>query len=161
MDGKPLGEEQVQANLTAVFVVPFAPGKLDALCINGTAVVAGISARLATAKTPAALRLTTDRSTLNLGDPNDLSYVTIEVVDSNGVAHPTAAVAVSLSMSAGGNAAEDAAGVVTLEAVGSGDPSDPSSFTASNRTTWHVGTRAIPTTSPRDVSHSFVIMKLG
>ena len=58
-------------------------------------------------------------------------------MDSNGVVNPTAPITVSLSLSAGGDTEADAAGLVTLAAVGSGDPSDPSSFTASNRTTWH------------------------
>ena len=156
LNGKTLGEEVFQANLTAVFVVPYAPGKLEALCINssssssvavsaGGIIVANISASLVTAGVPTALRLSADRIHLKAGDPNDLSYVTIEVVDSTGVVVPTAAVPVSLSLSTATTTTTTTTTTssspldlpaLSIEAVGSGDPSDPSSFTANNRTTW-------------------------
>ena len=100
LNGQELGESHFNlSNLTATFVVPFAPGKLEALCINGSQIVPNISASLTTAGSATKLRLSADRSSLRAGDPNDLSYVTIEVVDSEGVRLPTASVAVNLSLS--------------------------------------------------------------
>ena len=102
--------------------------------------MANISASLVTAGVPTALRLSADRIHLKAGDPNDLSYVTIEVVDSTGVVVPTAAVPVSLSLSTTTTTTTSSSPLdlpaLSIEAVGSGDPSDPSSFTANNRTTW-------------------------
>ena len=78
LDGKKLGESRFNlSNLTATFVVPFAPGEV--LCINESQIVPNISASLTTAGS-ATKCLSADRSSLRAGDPNDLSYVTIEVL---------------------------------------------------------------------------------
>ena len=55
----------------------------------------------------------------------DLAYVTVTVVDANGVRVPVS-VPVIFNVS----------GVGRLVAVGSGDPSDPTSFTGTHRSTW-------------------------
>ena len=205
LDGQKLAESQFNlSNLTATFVVPFAPGKLEAICINASEVVPNISASLTSAGVATQLRLSADRYSLRGGDPNDLSYVTIEVLDSEGVTVPTAAVAVNISLrlsqrsdeheyssvatemeqiekydndadgeeqsanvqetgaelqnvnpdfdSPDSEAAAAAAVPLSIEAVGSGDPSDPSSFTSSTRTTWRG--RAIAILRPTLVSPS-------
>ena len=135
MNGKTLGTAPVQENLTATFTVPFAPGILTALCVNRSTsssstlvVVPGISTTLESAGAPAAVALSADRSSIR-HDPNDLSFVTASIVDAAGARVPTAAVPISFSVQDGG------AG--RLVAVGSGDPTDPGSFTGRNRTSWH------------------------
>ena len=125
LNGRVLGTAPVQANLTAVFTVPYSPGNLEASCVNGTAVLPGISASLQTAGEAAALVLSADRRTIR-HDPNDLSFVTVSVVDAGGLRVPTAAVDVTFAVSGAGQ----------LVAVGSGDPSDLGSFTASEHTKW-------------------------
>ena len=138
LDGKTLATAQVNSsNLTATFVVPYAPGTLQALCVNGSSVVPAINATLKTAGAAAALQLSADRSSIRQ-DPNDLAYVTVTVVDSAGVVVPMAARNLTLHATGAGH----------IEAVGSGDPSDPGSFTAASsvnppwrstmafRTTW-------------------------
>jgi hypothetical protein len=57
VDGTSLGTAPVQPNLTAVFVVPYKPGKLEASCVNGTTVIPQISSSLQSAGAAAALRL--------------------------------------------------------------------------------------------------------
>ena len=86
-----------------------------------------ISATLESAGAPVAVVLSADRANIQ-HDPNDLSFITVSIVDAAGVRVPTAAVLVSFSVHGG---------VGRLVAVGSGDPTDPGSFTGTNRTTWH------------------------
>jgi beta-galactosidase len=67
--------------------VPFAPGTLTAVARRDGRVVARDELR--TAGAPHTLRLTPDRKTLRAGG-DSLSYVTVEVVDANGVVVPDA-----------------------------------------------------------------------
>ena len=145
LDGRTLATAPVQANLTAVFTVGYAPGKLEALCVNGTAVVPGISAVLQTAGEPARIQLSADRASI-AHDPNDLSFVTVTVVDARGVRVPYLATPVSFSV----------AGAGRLAAVGSGDPADASSFTGPNRTTWRG--RALAVLQPSGASPGVITL---
>ena len=125
LDGTALATAPFHANLTAMFTVPYAPGKLEVLCINGTAVIPGIAAQLVSAGAPSTLTLTADRAAIH-HDANDLCYVTVAVVDAHGVrVHDSTPITFTVS------------GPGVLVAVGSGDPSDAGSFTANTRTTWH------------------------
>ena len=74
----PTGVEQQRK---AVFSVPYAPGTLKAVGVNGDREVA--TSVLETAGEPVKLRLTADRSTLH-ADGEDLSFVTVEAVDAQG-----------------------------------------------------------------------------
>jgi hypothetical protein len=67
----------VLANLTATFIVPYKKGKLEALCVNGSTIVPGISAALYTAGDPAALVLTVDRSTIQHDVKGETRFVRI------------------------------------------------------------------------------------
>lgn len=121
-----VGSAPVQANFTAVFNVTYAPGTLEATCANGTEAIADRSAALTTAGAPVALTATPDRATIR-GNPDDLSYVTITVVDAAGSAVPdTAGVVVRVAVE----------GPAQLLALGSGDPKDPTSFSAVARIAW-------------------------
>ena len=126
LNQKRVGSAPVQANFTAVFNVTYAPGTLEATCANGTEAIADRGARLTTAGRPVALTAAPDRATIR-GDPDDLSYVTIVVVDADGSAVPdTAGVLVRVALE----------GPAQLLALGSGDPKDPTSFSAVARTAW-------------------------
>jgi len=125
LNGKVIGEKPVSAatKLTARFDVPYEPGELRAVgLINGKA-VANVSLR--TAGEPKEIRLIADRSTIR-ADRNDLSYVTVEVVDQNGLVVPTAAIPVRFTISGAGE----------LAATGSSAPNDDSSFHAPLRKTY-------------------------
>ncbi len=113
----------IDTKLTARFEVPYAPGQLRAVgLIHGKPVG---SAALFSAGAPQKLRLTADRAKIR-ADRNDLSYVTVEVIDSTGKVVPSAALPVRFSVSGPGE----------LAAVGSANPSDAASFRAPIRTTF-------------------------
>lgn len=119
VNGKLIGEKPVSAatKLTAKFDVPYAPGELRAFGLIGGKVVEQVT--LKTAGTPKKLKLTADRATIR-ADRNDLSYVTVEVVDAEGQRVPNAENLVRFSVSGAGE----------LAAQGSGVPNEPASFRA-------------------------------
>jgi len=89
-----LGEKQIGEKPTtsaqqfkANFSVPYAPGVLKAVAVEGGKPVA--EAVLRTAGEPARVRLTADRVSLQ-ADGQDLSFVAVEAVDPNGQPHPNA-----------------------------------------------------------------------
>jgi beta-galactosidase len=124
LDGKEISTRPVDDRLTVRFKVPYQPGELRAVGLSkdGKAVV---SASLRTAGEPRAIRLTPDRSTIR-ADRNDLSYVTVEVVDANGTVVPNGAFSVQFSVTGEGE----------LAAQGSGVPNEPASFQQPVRKTW-------------------------
>lgn len=125
LNGKVIGEKPTSATtkLTAKFEVPYAPGELRALGLNNGKVVAQTT--LKTSGAPKKLKLTADRMSIR-ADRNDLSFVTVEVVDANGQRVPDAEVPVRFSVS----------GVGELAAQASGTPNDPASFKAPLRKTF-------------------------
>ena len=127
LNGRTIGLAPFQSNLTAMFTVRYEAGRLEALCVNGSTTQPNLSASLQTAGSPHALLLEADRPNIR-HDVNDLAYVTVTVVDVHGQRVPAGKHTVNFAVKSG------SAG--RLIAVGSGDPSDPASFTASRRTTW-------------------------
>ena len=125
LNGSSLGSARFQENLTAIFTVPYRPGTLRAMCVNGTTVLPEINTTLRTTTAARTLSLTADRTAI-AHNTTVLAFVTVAVVDGSGQRVPTAAVAVSFRASGAGR----------LLAVGSGDPTDSSSFEGPNRTTW-------------------------
>ena len=83
----------------ASFKVPYAPGVLKAVGVQGGKPVAETVLR--TVGEAAQVRLTADRTTLR-ADGQDLSYVTVEVVDKNGQPHPQAGHQVTFNISGPG-----------------------------------------------------------
>ena len=125
LNGKVIGEQPVSeaTQLAARFEVPYVPGELRATGLIGGREVAHVSFH--TAGAPARLRLTPDRSTIH-SDRNDLSFVTVEVVDKEGDLVPDAAIHVRFDIRGSGE----------LAAVGSGNPKLPESFQQPERTTF-------------------------
>lgn len=97
LDGKLVGTRKVSraTKFKATFTLPYRPGELRA------DVPSGAQATLATAGEPAALRLTPDRRTLT-ADGQDLSFITLEVVDRNGRVVPDSAIAASVTVTGQG-----------------------------------------------------------
>lgn len=125
LNGKIIEEKPVSAEtkLTARFDVPYTPGKLVAYGLTGGKVVARTV--LKTSGMPKRLRLTADRTTIR-ANRNDLSYVTVEVVDADGQRVPNAEIPIHFLVG----------GVGELAAQGSGSPNAPASFRVPVRTSF-------------------------
>jgi len=125
LNGQVIGEKPVSAatKLTARFDVPYAPGELKAIgLIQGKAVAEKI---LNTTGVPRQIRLIADRNNIR-ADRNDLSYVTVEIVDADGRRVPNADIPVRFSVTGAGE----------LAAQGNGSPNTPASFRAPLRRTF-------------------------
>jgi beta-galactosidase len=92
----------------ANFTVPYAAGELKAVAIQGGKPIA--QSLLRTAGEPAQIRLTADRAAIR-SDGQDLSFITVDVMDAKGQAHPNANQQVTFTLSGPG----------TIAGVGSGD----------------------------------------
>ena len=92
LNGTSLGTQPTSraTKFTASFTVPYAPGVLRAVGYAGDRELG--STELRTPGVAARLRLTADRPSIR-ASRNDLSYVTVEVVDADGVRVPTASAA--------------------------------------------------------------------
>jgi beta-galactosidase len=130
LNGKQLGAPSpvsADSQYTATFNgVAYTPGNLTAVGLrNGSACA---QKTLLTAGVVASLKLTADRATI-YHHRNDLAFVTVTALDSNGIEVPDTAgdwVTFTLSDS-----------TVEIAAVGSGDPRDVSSLkNSSNRSLW-------------------------
>lgn len=104
----------------ATFDVPYQPGELSVVGMNGGKPVAART--VATAGAPAAIRLSADRASLPAKD-GALAYITVEVVDGQGRLHPKAGHLIRFSV----------AGEGTLLAVGSGDPVSTEKYVGTER----------------------------
>jgi beta-galactosidase len=104
LDGKLLGEKATgrAEEFKAVFDVPYAPGKLEAVGMRGARV--GERFTLRTAAAAAAIRLNADHTTLK-GDGQDLAFLTLEITDPAGTLDPTTNPAVQISVTGPGTVA--------------------------------------------------------
>jgi beta-galactosidase len=126
LNGKPIGEQTVDdgKSITATFELPYEPGTLTARCFDN-----GVETSSETIKTvgkPAAIKLRADRSVIK-ADRNDLSYIMVEITDAEGNVVPYAnVVLVNFEVSGNGE----------IAGVGSGNPTDMSSFQQPQKKTW-------------------------
>ncbi|GAB3959950.1 glycoside hydrolase family 2 TIM barrel-domain containing protein [Spirosoma harenae] len=124
LNGKLIGEQHLpDSTITTNFTVPYQPGLLKATSFENGKLTGTVELR--TVGKPHRLRLTADRSTLR-NDRNDLSYVTVEVVDEQGQVIPSAAVSVDFQLFGFGE----------LAGVGNANPTDVSSFQQPRKTTF-------------------------
>lgn len=126
LDGKQIGEMPTTRNdqFKATFTVPYAPGALKAVGLNGSRVVAEMT--LTTADAPARLRLTADRSTIH-ADGQDLSFITVEALDAHGRFQPNAGQEVQFTI----------AGPGEIAALGNGDGQSLEPYRGSQRKLFH------------------------
>ena len=117
LNGEVVGVEDVsdETRLTAKFTVPYQPGELVAVALDGEKEVARQVLR--TAGKPFKLRVLAERDTI-AASPDDLAYFNIEVLDENGLTVPHAEIPVEFFIEGEG----------TLQAVGNGNPTDIKSF---------------------------------
>ena len=117
LNGRIIGEKQISDTslLTATFDVPYEPGELKAYVIENEQPAESVS--LITAGEPKSIRLKADRRIIR-ADRNDLSYVSVEVVDKRGAVIPDAVIPVRFAVSGAGE----------IAAAGNANPSDTASF---------------------------------
>lgn len=109
LNGKPVGERQVDKYEMITWDLPYEPGKLEAIALKGGHEVARFAVE--TSGPPAALRLTPDRSTL-AGDGGDAQPITVRVVDAHGRPVPNANLAAQFELEGPGS----------ILGLGNGDP---------------------------------------
>jgi len=125
LNGNIVGEKDLSASdkYIAVFEVPYQPGELKATTFeNGKESAEKV---LKTAGEPVTIRLTPDR-TLIKADTEDLSFVTIELVDSAGQVVPVDSIMLDLSVTGSGR----------LAASGNANPGDMASVNKKLVKTW-------------------------
>jgi beta-galactosidase len=117
LNGKIIAEQTVpDGSITATFEMEYQPGRLVARGYdNGKEVGSSV---LTTTGEPVAIRLVPDRKTIK-ADVNDLSYVSVEIVDQKGNVVPSVN-DVEVTYQISGNA--------VIAGVGNGNPADMSSF---------------------------------
>lgn len=117
LNGKTIAEQTVPAgSITTAFEIEYQPGTLVAKGFDDGKETNAIT--LATTGQPVGIRLVADRNTIK-ADLNDLSYVSVEIVDKKGNVVPWVD-DLELTYQLTGNA--------TIAAVGNGSASDMSSF---------------------------------
>lgn len=116
LNGKIIGEKELSESdkFVAVFDVPYEPGELQAIVLEGGRETA--RKVLKTAGAPVAIRLTADRLRIK-ADPGELSYVKIELVDKDGIVVSDDPAEIKLSVTGNGY----------LAASGNADPKDMAS----------------------------------
>ena len=107
----------------AIFTIPYQEGRLKAVGMDkdGNVIESTI---LKSAGKAASLRLTADRSTIK-GDGQDLSFITVEVVDKDGVIDPNAEIDITASIKGG-----------TIQAIGNASLKDTIPYVGNRCKTW-------------------------
>ena len=117
LNGKMIAEQELPVgSITAGFEIEYQPGTLVAKTYDGGKETGESS--LSTAGKPVGIRLVADRNTIK-ADPNDLSFVNVEIVDDKGNLVPSVD-GQEITYQLSGNA--------TIAAIGNGGPDDMSSF---------------------------------
>ena len=103
----------------AVFTLPYQPGTLKAETPDGKSVI------LQTASEAKTIRLTADRTKLN-ADGQDLAFITVELLDANGIVNPTADNELTASVK----------GPATIVALGNADIKDCDRYSDNKHKAW-------------------------
>ena len=126
LNGKSLGKKITDrsAKYLAVWQVPFEAGTIKAVGFSGKKQVA--SSELSSAGEASQLKLSADRNKI-AADGQDLSYITVELTDNNGICNPKAENQVSFKLDGPG----------TIVGVGNANPVSLESFQLPQRKAWH------------------------
>ncbi|WP_448700909.1 sugar-binding domain-containing protein [Mucilaginibacter sp. AW1-3] len=108
----------------ATFSVPYAAGELRAVGIVNDKEVE--STVLKTAGNATKIKLMADRGTI-IANGEDLSYITVEITDNNGIMQPNSANNLQFSIEGPG----------VIAGVDNADPKDPDPYFATVRKVWH------------------------
>src|SRR5688572_326592 len=125
LNGKSLGKKQTNRDtkFTATWQLPYKAGILKTIGYTNGKQVA--SSQLQTAKQPVKIKLSADRSIIK-ADGQDLSYITVELVDANGVRNPKAENLVKFKIDGPG----------TIVGVGNANPVSLESYQLQQRKAW-------------------------
>ncbi len=124
LNGRSLGKKQTnrETRLTATWQVAYQPGILKAVgYANGKQTA---SSQLQTAKQVSKIKLSADRATIK-ADGQDLSYITVELTDANGLRNPKAENLVKFKIDGG-----------TIVGVGNANPVSLESYQLPQRKAW-------------------------
>ncbi len=126
LDDKLIGEKPTTRaeSFTATFSVPYAPGKLRAVGVQGDKQAAEMV--LTTVDAAARIRLVPDRSAIGAGG-QDLSFVTVEVTDKAGRLQPNAEHPIHFSLTGPG----------VIAGVDNGSDRSEERYQADQRKAWH------------------------
>ena len=125
LNGKSLGKKSTDRStqFMAIYSVPYEPGELKAVGLNGSHNKAVTT--LSTSGEPVAIRMTADRTQLK-ADGHDLSYITVELTDNNGIINPLAENLVRFSIEGEGS----------IAGVGNANPLSTESYQMPERKAW-------------------------
>jgi beta-galactosidase len=125
LNGKSFGRKLTDrsSKFMAVWNVPYAAGKLKAVGYNGSQKMA--SSELNTAGEPTQIKLSADRITME-ANGQDLSYITVELIDKNGIRNPKAENLIHFSIEGPG----------TIAGVGNANPISLESYQLPQRKGW-------------------------
>jgi beta-galactosidase len=125
LNGKSLGKKAVNrtTKFMASWLVPYMPGKLEAIGYKGKKILN--TSELNTSGDVSNIRLSADRITLKSNN-QDLSYVTVELTDKNGILNPVAENLISFKLDGPG----------TIVGVGNANPVSIESFQKNERKAW-------------------------
>jgi len=125
LNGKSLGRKPTNRSTayTATWDVPYQAGVLHAVGYNGGRATSFVD--LKSAGPPSAIKLTPDRARI-VADNQDLSYVTVELVDAKGVRNPTAENSIRFAVYGPG----------TIVAVANANPISTESYQRPQRKAW-------------------------
>ncbi len=125
LNGKSLGLKPTnrETKFIATWNVPYQPGALRAIGYKGKKKSSEVL--LPTAKKASEIRLTPDRNILK-ANRNDLTYITVELVDENGTLDPNANDLVNFNIEGPG----------TIIGVGNANPVSDESYTKPQRKAW-------------------------
>lgn len=125
LNGRLVGEKPTtrEQEFKAVFSVPYEAGTIRAVGVENGQEKEPME--ISTAGEPYRIRLTPDRSTIT-ADGQDLSFVTVEVIDREGRVVPDAAERITFTIKGEGK----------IVAVGNANLQDTDSYTGNSRMTW-------------------------
>jgi len=123
LNGKAVGTQPIDAELTATFSVPYAPGKLTADVLKDGKLIA--KDQLVTADAPVALRLTPEETAITAG-LQSIAFIKVEAMDAHGHIVPLANNPIHVSLAGDG----------TLAAFGNGDPRNVGSVQQNAQNLW-------------------------
>jgi beta-galactosidase len=126
LNDKLIGEKptSVEQEYKAEFSVPYSPGLLKAVGVDNNKEIE--STILKTSGDAAKIQLTADRKEI-AADGQDLSYVTIEITDKDGIFQPNAANRLHFNIDGPG----------TIAGVANADMKDTDLYTGNSHKAWH------------------------
>jgi beta-galactosidase len=125
LNNKSLGRKKTDRSteFKAIWEVPYQPGILKAIGYKGKKQVN--SSTLQTANPVSQIKLTADRTKIK-SDGQDLSYITVELTDANGIRNPKAEYLLNFEIEGPG----------TIIGVGNGNPVSLESYQLPHRKAW-------------------------